>query len=50
MKKFFKKLGDVALNVVQWVTAILVGVSLLGLPVAVFTLVVGWVLKVFGVM
>jgi hypothetical protein len=50
MKNFFKKVGKVIEDALLGVVAIMVAVSLLATPVAIFMLLLGWVLKVFGVM
>ena len=50
MKKLLKKVGKVIENVITWVVAVLVGASIVGIPVAVFMLLFGGVLKMFGVM
>ena len=50
MKKFFKKVGEVISNVCSWVAAIVIGASILGIPVVAFLLLLGGVLKLFGVM
>lgn len=50
MKKFFKKVGKAIEKALLGVVAIVLAVSLFSIPIAIAMLLLGWVLKVFGVM